>query len=248
MSDEKNQQKAENDLEKETEEKNLEQAAGNEKLLAGKFKSSEDLESAYKELERGFHTKSEEAAEWKRNVADLIGTRDPVETVSGQDQEEAVSRFNEEFLANPSAALDSFAAKLSNKVTADVGKFIQTRDAVSTFTEDNPDVRANPMLFAMYLSRTDPKASIGDRLTAANKSYTAELNEMETKIDERRKKAADFETKNKKDAMDVGPGAGKDTPAKKKKKSDDDDDDTGESYEEYMKTRKGDRAKITGLL
>lgn len=217
-----------------------------EKLLAGKFKSEEDLVNSYKELEREFTRVNQENSEWRQTVTSLVGERSQDKTDNTDDGEE-VERFNQEFLSNPRRALENYGDRLAKSVISDVGRFITTRESVARFTDKHPEILEDPKRFADILSETSPKESIDDRLVNAKEEFDGQMKKIEEKIEKRRKQTEDFERKNRKKASDVGPGAD-DVPGKKKSKDEDDDDDSGSTYDDYISSRKKERARIMGLV
>lgn len=217
--------------------------AGEKTPILGKFKTQDELVKSYQELERALHEKSQEVSTWKQSVAEMMEARGNTEDVNREEVD--AEDFSQQFIENPKATFEAWGQKLTDTVTKKVGKYLDVRDTVSNYLKENPDLETNPMLFAMHMARTNPKAQTMERLTAAAELYRADIEKI--RKEERDKKAAEkeYEAKNKKKGSDMG-GHGRDAPAKSKKK---DDDDAGDfSYEAYIKERKKARARITGGL
>jgi hypothetical protein len=90
---------------------------GGEKLIAGKFKSNEELLAAYKELEADHTRKSQEASDFKERLAKLEGvieergreTRKPPE-ITAEEKKAMTERFKEDFNLDPLPALHNFVS------------------------------------------------------------------------------------------------------------------------------------------
>lgn len=222
---------------------NPQEGAGDkETLLAGKFKSHEALEEGYKNLEKAFHSSTDEAKKWKRSVEDMLSaTPEPDKEKLAADAED----FSERFLANPGPILDEFATQVRKSVLKDVNEYISARDVVQKFLSNNAELEANPKLFALTLAETDPSKSITERLDSAKEAYEKEIDGIRTKAKDKEKSRKEFEKKNKRDAVDTGEGAGRDMPSKG---DTDDDDDGDDNFATYIAERKAERARISSLL
>lgn len=215
-----------------------------ETLLAGKFKSQDDLIAGYEELQKAFHTKSTEASKWKTSVEEILSAQ------PGPDKEELAASaedFSEKFLANPQPMLDEFAQTVRKSVLEDVNEYMAARDVMTKFLDDNVELKTNPKLFALNLAESDPKASIIDRLESAKEAYEKEIEGIRKTAEDKETKRKEFEKKNKAAAVDTGEGAGRDTPSKKSGDSDEDEED-GDSFAAYIKERKTERARISSLI
>lgn len=218
-------------------------AGSEETLLAGKFKSQEELVAGYENLQKAFHTKSTEASKWKTNVEDLLSTQ----TVP--DKEELANQaeeFTERFLANPEPVLNQFALSVRESVLKDVNEYMSARDVMTKFLDNNAELKSNPKLFALNLAETDPKMSISERLDSAKVAFESEIEGLRKTANEKERKRKEFEKKNKAGAVDTGEGAGRDMPSKDDEKSDDDSDP--DSFATYIAERKKERARISSLL
>lgn len=221
---------------------NPKDGAAEKTLLAGKFETQEKLVEAYGNLEKAFHSKSDEASKWKRNVEQMLdSTPEPDKETLAANAEE----FSERFIANPQPILDEFATQVRKSVIQDVNKYMTARDTVNKFLDDNAELGMNPKLFALSLAETDPSANITDRLDSAKEAYGKEIDAIRTQANDKEKARKEFEKKNKADAVDTGKGAGRDTP---KKGSSDDDEDGDDSFASYIEERKAERARISSLL
>jgi len=217
-------------------------AGDKETLLAGKFKSKEDLIEGYQNLERAFHSSTDEAKKWKRSVEEMLSaTPEPDKDKLAADAEE----FSEKFLANPGPVLDEFASQVRKSVLKDVNEYLSARDVVTKFLSTNAELEANPKLFALNLAETDPNKSITERLESAKEAYEKEIDGIRTKAKDKEKSRKEFEKRNKADAVDTGEGAGRDMP---KKGDSDDDSDEDDNFASYIEERKAERARISSLL
>jgi len=218
-------------------------AGKGEELIAGKFKTQEDLVEAYKSAERMAHERAEETARWKGTVDQLLaggegaaGTEDTPE--AREKQQSLDEQYTERFIQNPKAGLREFGEELITHVYDGVSKMIDTRDGIRDFVIANPDVRQNPELFALELQKT--KGTLADRLSKAKDSYNDKLAAMLQQHDEDKKKAKEFEKDNKKGAADIGTGGNEPAPTKE-------DEEKDESFDEYLKERKDRGSKMFGL-
>lgn len=215
-----------------------------EKLLAGKFKTPEELEAGYTEAEKAMHKANEEsarskeeAAQWKAEVENLKTTRK--DQVDAEDDPDA---FREEFIANPREALVTFGKGLAAGILKEVETRQTSREKVSQFLDKNPDIRASSNLFAVALAQVPGNLSIEDKLAKAAELTRNEIN----RIKEDAKKTQDAEDEAHRKARVEDEGSGRDTPRKKSKKDDEDDDD--HSFEGYMKDRNEAFGAVRGIV
>jgi len=222
---------------------NSQEGAVEKTLLAGKFESEKDLVEGYKNLERAFHDSRAETKKWKSSVEEMLTAS------SGPDKEKLAAdaeEFSEQFLANPKPILEEFASTVRKSVIKDVNEYLSARDTMTSFLDENADLKSNPKLFALNLAETDPNLSITERLTSAKDAYEKEIEAIRTKANEKETARKEFEKKNKADAVDTGEGAGRDMP--KKGKTDDDAEGGGDDFASYIAERKTERERISSLI
>lgn len=116
-----------------------------EQLLAGKYKSVEELEAAYKELERGFHGDRQERAELRRQLTELkAALEEPKkpEIDPKQYREKLVERLYEEPDAVIAELADQIADKKMQQVLGPMMPVIQQQvinNQVQQFMSSVPD-------------------------------------------------------------------------------------------------------------
>ncbi|MGI0014037.1 MAG: hypothetical protein ACREBU_11430 [Nitrososphaera sp.] len=215
------------------------------KLLAGKFKTQEELEAAYAESERTMHSKSEEAArakeeaaQWRAEVESMKPKRNEDHTADAEEDPEA---FREQFIANPREALITFGKGLASGILKEVETRNASRDKVSRFLNDNPEIRASANLFAVSLAQVPGNLSIDDKLKKAADLTRSEIN----RIKEEAKKTQDSEDESHRRARIEDESGGRDTPRKKSKKDEDDED---HSFGGYMKERNEAFGAVKGIV
>ena len=84
-----------------------------EKLLAGKYKTVEELEAAYKELERGFHGDRQERAELRRQLEELKAAMAPKKPEV--DPKEYRQQLVERLYSEPDAVIAELADQIADK-------------------------------------------------------------------------------------------------------------------------------------
>lgn len=101
-----------------------------EKLFAGKFKTVEEMETAYAEAQRGFHTKSQELADIKKQA-----TPPPAQKTAEQIAQEKADLLNK-IIENPEAVVQEIQTRTQSAIEAQ-----RKADAASAkWTEDNKDI------------------------------------------------------------------------------------------------------------
>lgn len=107
-----------------------------EKLYAGKFKTPEDLEKSYIEIEKTFTTKAQEAAQAKKALeAAEAARRASPESIAATDEEARLKLIND-FLTNPTGVIKD----IESRVTESTRNQQETAAKVSAWRELNKDV------------------------------------------------------------------------------------------------------------
>ncbi|KKK84814.1 hypothetical protein LCGC14_2779560 [marine sediment metagenome] len=194
-----------------------------EKLLAGKFKSVEALEKGYEEAQKMGHEKSQDAAKWKRTSEELLSASELARGTKGdEDADKDAEAFRDTFLENPHAGLSQFGEKLVSTLVTRVSDYIDGREAVKSFADENPVIKANPRLFAVHMAQADSNLPLSERLAAALGTFKGDLATITKTAKEEDQRAKDFEDNQKKQAATDDAASGK--PGSKKKKDDDEPD------------------------
>ncbi len=117
-----------------------------EKLFAGKYKTVEELESAYKEAEKGFHGDRQERAELKRQLDELKEALAPKKPE--QDPKEYRQKLVERLYEEPDTVINELANQIADKkmqqALGPVMPIIQqviTNNQVQQFMDAVPDAK-----------------------------------------------------------------------------------------------------------
>ncbi len=139
------------------------------KLFFGKYKTIEEAEHGYKELERGFHTKAQEASTYKE-IVDRVGTERRETYVQPTDQGQATQELTS-FYADPVKWKQQVKQEAIAEATRTIsGQVQQTQDLsnrVTAWAGRNPDVSEHQDLLEVYVKRTDARLSPENRLDLA---------------------------------------------------------------------------------
>lgn len=145
------------------------------KLFFGKYKSLEEAENGFKELERSFHAKAQEASTYKE-IVDKIGTSD---YHSDDNYNRATQPANHgkatqeltEFYANPTEWREKVkkeAIEEARKVISGETKQVQELSSrVNAWASKNSDVAEHQDLLEVYVKRTDARLNPETRLDLA---------------------------------------------------------------------------------
>lgn len=220
---------------------------GGEKLIYGKYKTQEEADKGFAELQKYATEKAQEAARNKEALEQLLEpATKPVakadDTDKGDDGMDDET-FAQRFMENPRKFLKQVREETRREAVAEAAQhnelYLATREFIGKFLDDNQDVRQNSKLFTMHLAGTNPKEKLGERLEAAAKMTRDEV----TRIKEDVRKATDFQKGQVKKAGSVE-GDGETIEADVPKKDEKEDD----SFDSYMKERKAEHAKFTSLV
>ena len=141
------------------------------KLFFGKYKTIEEAENGYKELERGFHSKAQEASTYKE-IVDKIG--EPVrETQHSQvhDNQNQAAQELTQFYSDPLGWKEKVKREAINEATNVISS--QQKQAndlagrVTAWSSKNADVAEHQDLLEVYVKRTDARLSPENRLDLA---------------------------------------------------------------------------------
>ena len=152
------------------------------KLYAGKYKTPEDMEKGYQELEKGFHGTRQELQELKELIT--IRLPDPAENSVnqgyGQSGREAYGQTNandlnvkvlQAFYQDPVGVLAEVKEAAKREVVGELTKAQNVRskaaEVVEAWKAENPDVVEYQDLLQVYVTRTDAKLPIRSRLDKA---------------------------------------------------------------------------------
>lgn len=224
-----------------------------EGLIFGKYKTMEDAQAAHTEAERKMHEATAEAARYKDSLESVLA--DPAPKPNDQSNkntdDESVNfetepdeTFAQRFMENPKKYLRAVRDQARREGARDAAQYNElytaTREFIGGFLDGNPDIKANPKLFALHLQATNPKEKLGARLDNAAKATRDEIARIKDDV----RKAKDFQNKQKDKAGSVE-GEGDTTDADNAPPKGDDKEKAG-SFEDYMKERRNQHAKFTG--
>ena len=144
------------------------------KLFFGKYKSIEEAERGFKELERSFHAKAQEASTYKE-IVDKIGpgTDDSRQTYTPQlvaDHGDATQELTE-FYANPRGWKEKVkkeaAEEIRRTISGETRQANELASRVNVWASHNSDVTEHQDLLEVYVKRTDARLSPENRLDLA---------------------------------------------------------------------------------
>jgi hypothetical protein len=151
------------------------QDSGNEgdkgKLFFGKYKTIEDAENGYKELERGFHSKAQEASTYKE-IVDKIGTEDrhttqKTQTHDNSNAAQELTQFYSDPLGWKEKVKREAVAEATTLISGEVRKNQDLASRVTAWSSKNIDVAEHQDLLEVYVKRTDARLSPENRLDLA---------------------------------------------------------------------------------
>jgi hypothetical protein len=139
------------------------------KLFFGKYKTIEEAEAGYKELERGFHSKAQEASQWKQ-IADRPAAR-PANLTSNTVPASDPSQELTEFYSNPvgwkKKLVQQTKEELRHEQEEQQRQVAETSARLNAWGVKNPDLSEHGALLETYVRRTDPRLDIETRLDLA---------------------------------------------------------------------------------
>src|SRR6266850_1704297 len=110
-----------------------------EKLYAGKFKTPEDMEKAYKEIEAGFTKKATEAATARKALEERERIAPSVAKSAEETEAERLARINE-MLTDPDAYCSKQAKRANDAIEAERGHRRQAETLMDNWRETNKDM------------------------------------------------------------------------------------------------------------
>jgi hypothetical protein len=140
-----------------------------------KFKSTEDRDKAYLELERFSHTQAQRLAELERKLESIeqppVEQQDnrsftdlyPARPQVDQRETELASRL----LTKPSEVLREVAAYARQEAIRETQMAMQARDTIARFQADNPDLARHEEIVAMFVRKQPENLSPSERLRRA---------------------------------------------------------------------------------
>jgi len=211
-----------------------------EKLIAGKYKTVEEAETAIKEGERKMHEATQDAAYWRRQTQDLLaGSVGDDPTQQGPQVTHDVAEYSRKFLENPKAGLDDFGKRIVGEVVRNVATYLDARDTVQEFITANPAIKENVTLFYAHMDRTDPaERSISRRLGKALESFSADIKIIKDKAKSDEEARLKFE-QDQKDKLDTSPAGGGARPTGRREEKDDE-----ATFDSYMSDREKSRERM----
>lgn len=169
-------------------EEKTEGQGGEQKLIAGRYKSVEEAEKALEEKERMIGRLGDEVGQLRKRVEETAQVGSPR---SGGDEgdldEEAISQ---EMFKAPGKFLRDFGQGLVHRTLAVVAE--QTRReidialTVDRFVQKNPLAEKHSRLFRAYLAHTDAKKPVLERLNDALGLLKADLTQAATEQADRK--------------------------------------------------------------
>lgn len=162
------------------------QSAGDagEKLIFGKYKTLEEAEKGYKELEHKYHAGNERFSQFDARLQELETRRHPTEEVDDgygrgqqfviqqpQQQQQQNTEILTRFYADPQGTLQQIeeraVQRAEQRITERQRKAQNYQDRVANWAAQNPDVAAHGDLLSFYVQQTDARLAPETRLDQA---------------------------------------------------------------------------------
>jgi hypothetical protein len=160
------------------------------KLFFGKYKTIEEAETGYKELERSFHTNTTELAGLRRTIEERIpernssgyshdGTTNPTyvptdPNVAGQ----VLANFYADPVGTLVAVKEAAKKELREETRRESESANQHRSRVAAWASQNQDVLVHGDLLDYHVRQTDPRLAIETRLEDAAKKVRTRVAEL----------------------------------------------------------------------
>lgn len=168
---------------------------GGEKLIFGKYKTLEEAEHAHKELERGFHSKAQEASQW-REIASKAPRQEPIADEYGSagryvpyaqpaPTAPAADQVLTQFYQDPIGTLEN----VRRSAVREAAEMVEKRNAkqqelaqrLQRWSGENQDVLPHADLLTAYVAKTDGRLAPETRLDLAAAELRRTLNQLRGK-------------------------------------------------------------------
>ena len=161
---------------------------GGEKLFFGKYKSLEEAEKGYKELEQGFHAKSQEASQW-REIADRpvvndgYGRQDrgsyvPYQQPSQDQATQELTQLYQDPVGWKARVKDEAAQEAAKRALDLVGRQEALKARVEDWRSRNKDLDTYQDLLESQVRKTDGRLAPETRLDLAAGEVRRRLAEL----------------------------------------------------------------------
>lgn len=136
-----------------------------------KFKSAEDRDKAYLELEKQAHAQAQELAEVKRKMEDFSAStavqQDQQQFTDVYKSQEELKKFWDRFAQKPQEVFGEWAAQTMDAVEKRIAVRDAARDAISDFKNKHPDLAPYEEIVSIYVQRQPTNLSPRERLERA---------------------------------------------------------------------------------
>lgn len=151
------------------------------KLFFGKYKTLEEAEHGYKELERGYHSKATEASNWKA-IADRASTAPaPASAAPSSSPGDAAGELTE-FYANPigwkKKLVSEAKAEILREQQEQSSQYTETATRIQAWGAKNRDLEKHGKILQAFVRDTDPRLNLETRLDQAAEQARNYLNEL----------------------------------------------------------------------
>jgi hypothetical protein len=171
---------------------------GKQKLLAGKYKTVEDLEDGYKNLEKGFHETRQEISQ----LREIVETRLPQQDygqggeygrqVADAPVQPQAAQVLTQFYSDPVGTLRAVKDTTKQEILQEQQRERAMAQRVSAWAERNPDVTQYQELMEYWVARTDGRLAPEKRLDEAAKKVRERLVELRGKPREANPNPGDY--------------------------------------------------------
>lgn len=167
--------------------------AGDAGTSIEKFKSAEDRDKAYLELEKVTRTQAEAMANMQRQVEELtltIGSRDQGQQDQGGYYDQGYGRGQtshqvpnqqdvlRRFYSDPMGVIDEKLQHHAATVLTAIDQRLANQEMVADFKRENPDLIKHEDLVASFVRKQAPNIPPKERLTRASKDARAYLSDI----------------------------------------------------------------------
>jgi hypothetical protein len=160
------------------------QAGGGEpkqdKLFAGKYKTAEELEEGYKQLQ-GLTTRvSQRVADLEYQMEQDAAQRNVVTNTDqgAQDPNGFANIFSSKLFTDPEGTLASREQKLRDDIRREVQTTVSAAALYQRFLGRNPDLEPYEDMLVQFINREHPQSPANERLENAGKALRAEIQKI----------------------------------------------------------------------
>lgn len=167
------------------------EAGDKTKLYAGKYKTPEELEAGYKELERGFHDTRQEVSQLRQTIETRIpeppadrgygqgGTYTPVASAADPNlSAQVLSNFYQDPVGTLRSVAEVATQEAEKRILKRQSEEANNKSRVASWLAKNPDLEKHGDLLDFHVRQTDGRLAVESRLDEAAKRVRERLVEL----------------------------------------------------------------------